>query len=60
MPQGKVAYLFLEFYRFISQHLSVYAYIPTENGICGDKDILCNDDFGVSIQRGAYSFPTGQ
>ncbi|KAI5123923.1 hypothetical protein M0805_006341 [Coniferiporia weirii] len=38
----------------------VYAYIPTSNGICNDGDISCNDDFGVSIQRGAFGFAAGQ
>lgn len=38
----------------------VYAYVPKENGICNTDNIKCNDDFGVSVQRGAYSFPSGQ
>lgn len=38
----------------------VYAYVPTSDGLCNDDDITCNDDFGVSIDRGAFSFPSGQ
>ncbi|EJD02951.1 uncharacterized protein FOMMEDRAFT_140748 [Fomitiporia mediterranea MF3/22] len=38
----------------------VYAYIPKTNGICDSDDIKCNDDFGVSIQRGAFGFAAGQ
>jgi len=38
----------------------VYAYIPTPNGLCNGKGILCNDEFGVSIQRGSFSFVSGQ
>jgi hypothetical protein len=38
----------------------VYAYIPTPNGLCKESDIICNSDFGVSIQRGSFSFVSGQ
>lgn len=38
----------------------VYAYIPKTNGICDADEIMCNDDFGVSIHRGAFGFPVGQ
>ncbi|KAH8119420.1 hypothetical protein DFH11DRAFT_1849118 [Phellopilus nigrolimitatus] len=37
-----------------------YAYIPTSNGLCDSSNVICNDDFGVSIQRGSFSFPAGQ
>lgn len=40
--------------------LAVYAYIPTPNGLCSDNGIICNDDFGVSIHRGSFSFVPGQ
>lgn len=39
---------------------SVYAYIPTPNGLCKDDGIICNSDFGVSVQRGSFSFVAGQ
>jgi len=40
----------------------VYAYIPTPNNLCGEpsNEIICNSDFGVSIERGAYTFAAGQ
>ncbi|EPQ57534.1 hypothetical protein GLOTRDRAFT_137841 [Gloeophyllum trabeum ATCC 11539] len=38
----------------------IYAYIPTSNGICKENDIICNSDFGTSIDRGAFSFASGQ
>jgi hypothetical protein len=38
----------------------VYAYIPTPNGFCNDNGIICNSDFGVSIQRGSFNFVAGQ
>ncbi|KAI0356288.1 hypothetical protein OH77DRAFT_1377728, partial [Trametes cingulata] len=39
----------------------VYAYVPTPNNICSNKDFQCNSDgFGTSIKRGAFSFVAGQ
>jgi len=38
----------------------VYAYIPTPNGLCKDSGIICNSDFGVSVQRGSFTFASGQ
>ncbi|KAI0645498.1 hypothetical protein C8Q79DRAFT_910961 [Trametes meyenii] len=39
----------------------VYAYIPTPNNICSNKDFKCNSDgFGTSIDRGSFSFVPGQ
>ncbi|PPQ98618.1 hypothetical protein CVT24_003951 [Panaeolus cyanescens] len=38
----------------------VYAYIPTPNNFCSEKDITCNSDFGISIDRGAFGFTNGQ
>ncbi|KAL5507312.1 hypothetical protein ACEPAH_6768 [Sanghuangporus vaninii] len=38
----------------------VYAYVPKTNGICDADEVRCNDDFGVSIHRGAFGFPAGQ
>ncbi|TFK54226.1 polysaccharide lyase family 14 protein [Heliocybe sulcata] len=38
----------------------IYAYMPTTNGLCKDSDIICNSDFGTSIDRGAFSFASGQ
>jgi len=37
----------------------VYAYIPTPNNLCNSNNIMCNDDFGVSISRGSFSFVSG-
>jgi hypothetical protein len=38
----------------------VYAYVPTPNGLCKDGGIICNSDFGTSIQRGSFSFLAGE
>uniref|UniRef100_A0A8H7Y5H8 Polysaccharide lyase 14 domain-containing protein n=1 Tax=Psilocybe cubensis TaxID=181762 RepID=A0A8H7Y5H8_PSICU len=38
----------------------VYAYIPTPNNLCSDKSIICNSDFGVSIQRDNFGFVSGK
>ncbi|KAI0699243.1 hypothetical protein BC835DRAFT_1268052 [Cytidiella melzeri] len=39
----------------------VYAYLPETNQLCSQANFLCNDDgFGTSIDRGAFSFLTGQ
>ncbi|KAK0485961.1 polysaccharide lyase family 14 protein [Armillaria novae-zelandiae] len=38
----------------------VYAYIPTPNNLCSERSITCNDDFGTSISRGAFSFVAGE
>ncbi|KAJ7193186.1 hypothetical protein B0H12DRAFT_1171372 [Mycena haematopus] len=37
-----------------------YAYIPTPNNLCSDKNIICNDDFGISLSRGSFTFQSGQ
>ncbi|KAH9083540.1 hypothetical protein EDB83DRAFT_2538893 [Lactarius deliciosus] len=38
----------------------VYAYIPRPNNICSDSSVQCNDQFGVSLSRGSFSFSSGQ
>ncbi|KAH7913151.1 polysaccharide lyase family 14 protein [Hygrophoropsis aurantiaca] len=38
----------------------VYAYMLTPNNICSNQNIICNSDYGVSINRGAFTFPSGQ
>ncbi|KAF7967437.1 hypothetical protein HWV62_34341 [Athelia sp. TMB] len=38
----------------------VYGYIPTPNGLCSESDIICNSDYGISIDRGSYSFAAGK
>ncbi|KAF7782557.1 CAZyme family PL14 [Agaricus bisporus var. burnettii] len=38
----------------------VYAYIPSPNDLCKDKDVICNSDFGISLQRGVFGFISGQ
>ncbi|KAJ7925315.1 polysaccharide lyase family 14 protein [Mycena leptocephala] len=37
-----------------------YAYIPSPNGLCSEKSVLCNDDFGISLSRGSFTFDSGQ
>ncbi|KAG6900758.1 hypothetical protein C0993_002182 [Termitomyces sp. T159_Od127] len=39
---------------------AVYAYIPTPNNICSSDDVICNSDFGTSLQRGAFGFVSNQ
>lgn len=39
---------------------TVYAYILRPNSICGSSNVTCNDDFGVSLQRGSFTLKTGQ
>ncbi|KAF8658281.1 hypothetical protein AX16_002055 [Volvariella volvacea WC 439] len=36
----------------------VYAYIPTPNGLCSSREVICNDDFGTSLARGSFGFET--
>ncbi|KAF8906530.1 polysaccharide lyase family 14 protein [Gymnopilus junonius] len=38
----------------------IYAYIPTPNNLCSEKSVICNSDFGVSVQRGSFTFASGQ
>jgi len=38
----------------------VYAYIPPSNDLCSNKNIKCNSDFGISIDRGSFGFVGGQ
>ncbi|TNY18014.1 hypothetical protein DMC30DRAFT_381178 [Rhodotorula diobovata] len=37
----------------------VYAYIPTYPGFCSQSDVTCNDDYGTSLSRGAWTFSRG-
>ncbi|KAK7057178.1 hypothetical protein R3P38DRAFT_2839757 [Favolaschia claudopus] len=37
-----------------------YAYIPTPNNLCSEKNVVCNDDFGISLSRGSFGFQSGQ
>ncbi|KAJ6586938.1 polysaccharide lyase family 14 protein [Mycena vulgaris] len=38
----------------------VYAYIPSPNGLCSEKSIICNSDFGISVGRSSFTFASGQ
>ncbi|ORX38393.1 hypothetical protein BD324DRAFT_649765 [Kockovaella imperatae] len=40
----------------------VYAYIPTMSikNFCSDTGIICNSDYGTSLDRGSFSFVSGQ
>lgn len=38
----------------------VYAYVPRDNNICNDPGLQCNDEFGISIDRGSFTFASGQ
>ncbi|KAF7361879.1 hypothetical protein MVEN_00532400 [Mycena venus] len=37
-----------------------YAYIPSPNNLCSEKNVICNDDFGISLSRGSFTFQSGQ
>ncbi|KAJ7188249.1 polysaccharide lyase family 14 protein [Mycena filopes] len=38
----------------------VYAYIPSPDNLCNEKNVQCNDEFGISIARGSFTFSSGQ
>jgi len=38
----------------------VYAYVLQDNNICNDSGLQCNDQFGISMNRGSFSFASGQ
>ncbi|KAH7923403.1 polysaccharide lyase family 14 protein [Leucogyrophana mollusca] len=38
----------------------VYAYMLTPNNLCSDKNVICNSDYGVSLDRGSLTFTAGQ
>ncbi|KAI0268712.1 hypothetical protein BC834DRAFT_650188 [Gloeopeniophorella convolvens] len=38
----------------------VYAYVPRPNNICNDPNVQCNDQFGISLSRGSFSFASGK
>ncbi|KAL1413044.1 hypothetical protein Q8F55_000793 [Vanrija albida] len=39
----------------------VYAYIPTTKNFCQQNSyVICNSDFGTSIERGAFGFQSGK
>lgn len=40
--------------------LSAYAYILTPNNLCKRQGVLCNEDFGISLGRGAFRLQPGQ
>ena len=37
-----------------------YAYILSPNNLCASQGVLCNDDFGISLGRGAFRLQAGQ
>lgn len=37
----------------------VYAYIPSYDGFCQQSDVLCNQEYGTSLSRGAFSYARG-
>ncbi|GAA6036428.1 hypothetical protein JCM8097_003499, partial [Rhodosporidiobolus ruineniae] len=37
----------------------VYAYLPTSPGFCRQSDVICNDDYGISLSRGSFRFKPG-
>ncbi|KAI6123856.1 polysaccharide lyase family 14 protein [Pisolithus croceorrhizus] len=38
----------------------VYAYMLQPNNLCSQGSIICNSDYGISIDRGSFYFATGQ
>lgn len=39
-----------------SGQAEIYTYIPTTDRLCSDAEVICNSDFGTSLNRGAVSF----
>jgi len=37
-----------------------YAYILAPNNLCSNRGVLCNEDFGISLDRGAFRLQDGQ
>lgn len=37
----------------------VYGYIPTYGNFCGQGDVSCNEGYGTSLSRGAWTFSRG-
>ncbi|GAA5956658.1 hypothetical protein JCM21900_002329 [Sporobolomyces salmonicolor] len=37
----------------------VYAYIPIYSGFCGQSDVICNNEYGVSLSRGSFHLAAG-
>ena len=63
MAQGRVSFVFLLWMSvrwFLTGVCEVYAYVPRDNNICSDKGLLCNDEFGISIDRGSFTFASGR
>ncbi|GJJ06079.1 hypothetical protein Clacol_000268 [Clathrus columnatus] len=38
----------------------IYTYIPTSDNLCSDAEVICNSDFGTSLNRGAVSYASGE
>ncbi len=53
-------YLGASYGRFSHGVCKVYAYVPRANGICSDSGVQCNDQFGISLDRGSFVFASGQ
>jgi hypothetical protein len=59
--EGEFGLLLWMLVRWFSRSMcKVYAYVPRDNGICSDKGVLCNDEFGISIDRGSFTFASGR
>jgi hypothetical protein len=60
--EGESARFFLwVFLWWFSRYVcKVYAYVLRDNNICSDSGILCNDEYGISINRGSFVFSSGQ
>jgi hypothetical protein len=46
--------------QFSMLSMVVYAYILRPDNLCANSNIICNSDFGISIQRGSFTFQSGQ
>jgi len=38
----------------------VYAYVLRPNNICNSSGVQCNDQFGISLNRGSFAFSAGE
>ncbi|KAF5355082.1 hypothetical protein D9756_005284 [Leucocoprinus leucothites] len=59
VPNGKDCFSSRVMWRKFAEG-EVYAYIPTPNGLCDAKDVICNSDFGTSFNRGSFGFLPGR
>jgi hypothetical protein len=54
------AFCFVKSNRLFSRGAcKVYAYVLRPNNICSESGVQCNDEFGISLDRGSFTFSSG-